>query len=90
MMHKPQVIEVAPVAGGWRLDSPLCGLPLIFRSGRAAEASAHRLARAAALSGEAVEVLIRDREGRIVGSFVSEGSVTAGPRLARHWSLRGH
>lgn len=59
-----QIVQVLPQDIGWVVEG--CGQPLYFRSGRWAEATARRLARA--LSAHApVELLVADRSGRLAG-----------------------
>jgi hypothetical protein len=65
-MHD-HLIEVRPCPGGWRVS--LDDLqPLMFLSGRKAEAHARDLARRLAEIGDSVRVLIHDRTSALVGT----------------------
>jgi hypothetical protein len=57
-----RTIEVAPLAESWRVRIDDVANDLIFRSGRAAEAAARRLAERLGWAGEASElrILLRD------------------------------
>lgn len=59
-------INVAPVPGGWVVDSSLIDNALFFLSGAQAERAARRLARAAAALDMAVALEVRARDGYLV------------------------
>jgi hypothetical protein len=61
-------VDVRPVTGGWLLECPVAHEPLVFSSGARAEAKAHQLARCLARLGACVDVIIHDRQQRVVGS----------------------
>lgn len=62
------LLRVRPLAGGWMVDSSGALQALQFHAGGRAEAQAHRLARAIALSGDDARVVVHDRLDRVVGS----------------------
>jgi hypothetical protein len=70
-----QVVQVVPQAVGWSVLG--CGEPQFFHSGCWAERAGRRLAQALAASGHAVELLIADRSGRLVGRIRLGGADAA-------------
>lgn len=65
-----KTLRIKAVPGGWMLDDPVSGAPLMFRSGGAAERKAKELARLHAGLGDQAQVLVQDRTGSVVGSVV--------------------
>lgn len=63
-----KTVRVTAIPGGWMLDDEITGVPLVFRSGGAAERKAKELARLHARLGEPAEVVVQDRGGTVVGS----------------------
>jgi hypothetical protein len=63
-------IEVAPLSDGWRVSVDAVANDLVFRSGRAAEWTARRLAARLAHAGVAAELRIRLRDGSLAGREV--------------------
>ncbi|MBB3892925.1 hypothetical protein GGQ61_003663 [Phenylobacterium haematophilum] len=57
--------SVVPVPGGWAVEQP-AGLPLMFLSGGRAEAKAKQLAQQAAAQAGCAEVLVFDRDKRLL------------------------
>ena len=62
-------VTVTPSPGGWTLDCPAAGEPLMFLSGRQAELKARSMARCLAELGEEVQVVVHDRSGRLAGTL---------------------
>lgn len=67
--RREAAISVAPVQGGWRMEAPICGQPLMFRSGACAERQARGLARRLAQLGYEIRLEVRDRRDAIAGRF---------------------
>lgn len=63
------IITVSAVQGGWVVDHPHAGTPLMFLAGGKAELKARELAERAYQGGEAAEVQIFDLGGRLAGRF---------------------
>ena len=63
------VITVSAVQGGWVVDHPHAGTPLMFLAGGKAELKARELAQRTYLGGETAEVQIYDLAGRLAGRF---------------------
>lgn len=61
-------IVVSPLDGGWMVRSSGDLAPLFVRSGGRAEAKAEAIARALAVSGADVRVVIMDRSGALAGT----------------------
>lgn len=61
------VLSVTPAAGGWTVQQLPDGEPLMFLSGGRAEAAAIRLAASYSSTGAPAQILIHDRQGRLVG-----------------------
>ncbi len=61
------VVTVTPAAGGWTVRQLPDGEPMMFLSGGRAEAAAVRLAASWWSTGEPAQILIHDRQGRLVG-----------------------
>ena len=64
-----KTITVKPVSGGWVVDGTPGGMPLMFLGGGRAEQKARELAELSARTGEAAEVTLHDRAGRMIGHF---------------------
>ncbi len=62
-----RVFKVSAGSHGWQLSG--LGEPTFFRSGGRAEAAARRLALAAALAGERVELHVFDRRGTLAAQL---------------------
>lgn len=62
---QPSTYSVVPVPGGWSVEQP-CGGPLMFLSGGRAEAKAKQLAEQAAARGLRAEVIIFDRNKKLL------------------------
>jgi hypothetical protein len=62
-----RILQVLPETLGWKLSG--LGEPMYFRSGGHAEATARRLAQAAAETGEHVELHVFDRRGALAGQL---------------------
>jgi hypothetical protein len=62
-----RVFKVSAGTHGWQLSG--LGEPTFFRSGGRAEAAARRLALAAALNGERVELHVFDRRGTLAAQL---------------------
>lgn len=65
-------ISVFPVQNGWAVQTE-GGERLVFATGGGAETYARRLLKAAARAGEAARLVIRDLNGRLVGTVASPG-----------------
>jgi hypothetical protein len=65
------MIRVLPAGDGWSVQSDAFDSEMMFLSGAKAEAAARRLAQILARHGEAAEVRIYLRDGRLAGRFVS-------------------
>ena len=61
-----KTFSVIPIEGGWAVEAPK-GEQLMFLSGGRAEAKAKQLAELAGKLGDAAQVLIHDRDGRLIG-----------------------
>ena len=61
------IYTVNPVTGGWTVRQLPDGEPLMFLSGGRAEAAAVRLATSWWQTGAPAQILIHDRQGRLVG-----------------------
>ncbi|WP_374576206.1 hypothetical protein [Phenylobacterium sp.] len=64
-----KTITVKPVPGGWVVDQTPGGMPLMFLGGGRAEQKARELAERISRNGEAAEVEVHDRGGRLIGHF---------------------
>jgi hypothetical protein len=79
-----RIIEVRPFADGWTVRCQEIDNDLVFRSGRAAEQAALRLAARLAKAGTPSEIRIHLKDGALGGRFFSPapGDVAANvPRL---------
>ena len=66
-MRQDHLIVVAPIAGGWRVA--LDDLePMMFLSGRRAEAHARALAKRLAVVGGEARLMIHDRSYALIGA----------------------
>jgi hypothetical protein len=70
------LISVAPVEGGWKVESQALAAPLFFYSGGRAEAAAKRLGEAFAKAGEWSEIQVQVAGGQLVGRFVCPPALT--------------
>jgi len=66
----PHVIRVEPMADGWAVRHDDVENPQIFLSGAKAESAAMSLGARLADAGDAAEVQIILRDGRLAGRFV--------------------
>ena len=64
-------IDVLAVSGGWKVVVEDVTNDMLFRSGKTAEAAARDLALRLAEAGEASEVRIYLRDGRLAARFLS-------------------
>lgn len=64
-------IDVVAVSGGWKVVIEDITNEMLFRSGKTAEAAARDLALRLAEAGEASEVRIYLRDGRLAARFLS-------------------
>lgn len=69
VVPREAAISVAPVQGGWRMEAPICGQPLMFRSGACAERQARGLALRLAELGYDTRLEVRDRRDAVAGRF---------------------
>lgn len=67
-MPPDQVVSVMPVDGGWRVEGPEAGGPLMFLSEAVAEQHAHSIARRLAEWGQDVRVLVHDRYAALMAT----------------------
>ena len=65
-----EVITVAPSQGAWIVERRAKARPQVFRSGATAEAAARQLGAAIAGNGEAAEIQIFQRDGRLAERFL--------------------
>lgn len=70
-----QTITVKPVPGGWAVDQAFGEAPLMFLAGGRAEQKARELAQRISRRGEAVEVAVHDRGGRLIGQIRYEPEI---------------
>jgi hypothetical protein len=63
------LITVAPLADGWRVFTDALANDMVFKSGRAAELSARRLAARLSCAGLPAEVRIHLRDNSLGGRF---------------------
>ena len=61
-----KTFSVIPIEGGWAVEAAR-GEQLMFLSGGRAEAKAKQLAQLAGKLGDTAQVLIHDRDGRLIG-----------------------
>ena len=66
-----RTISVQPVGQGWSVTSVAFDSDMMFLSGAKAEAAARRMATSMSNSGEASEIRIFLRDGRMAGRFVT-------------------
>jgi hypothetical protein len=66
-----RTISVQPVGDGWSVAVDAVDGDMVFLSGAKAEAAARRMAAALANSGEATEIRIFLRDGRLAGRFLT-------------------
>ena len=78
-----RLITVAPLADGWRLSADELANDMVFRSGRAAESAARRLALRLARAGQSAEVCIRLRDNSIGARLVCPALRPPGPAPAQ-------
>lgn len=64
-------IDVLAVSGGWKVAVEDVTNQMMFRSGKAAEAAARDLALRLADAGEACEIRVHLRDGRLAARFLS-------------------
>ena len=72
-----RIIEVKPLAHGWMVRSKDIDNELVFRSGRAAEQAALRLADRLAKAGAPSEIRIHLKDGTFGGRFFSPAQYPA-------------
>jgi hypothetical protein len=83
-----RIIDVRPLADGWTVRCEQIGNDLVFRSGRAAERAALRLADRLAAAGVPSEIRIHLKDGTLGGRFFSPAiGGTDSPSIIMHRCL---
>lgn len=80
-------IEVKALPDGWRVAVEGLANDIVFRSGRAAEGAARRLAQRLARAGETSEIRLYLRDGTLAARFLSP--VLEVPTPEKHSAERG-